>query len=221
MCNLPANIFRKISAICVGRTGRAVDKLQRMKKTAGCFTCSLRCRAAFVLEGLQSPLAQALQLEPELSANIYTRPRPYWQTPYAGSKVSKKNTALEKQAPGFWSKTKHTWGKSSSVHSRLLNWNRVYYLLCINDILKEFSLQYFIMDSFAKIIRLNHPYVHKKKYLFCILYQYNHTLLKTQFTCVLPQSVQSVLFIEFLHGFIYKYIIKLNLSMAPYFRSKK
>ncbi len=68
----------KISTICVGRTGRAVDKLTAYEnKRQGCFTCSLRCRAAFVLEGLQSPLAQALQLEPELSANIYTRPRPY------------------------------------------------------------------------------------------------------------------------------------------------
>lgn len=68
----------KISVICVGRTGRAVDKLTAYEnKRQGCFTCSLHCRAAFVLEGLQSSLAQVLQLEPELSANIYTRPRPY------------------------------------------------------------------------------------------------------------------------------------------------
>lgn len=68
----------KISPICVGRTGRAVDKLTAYEnKRQGCFTCSLRCRATFVLEGLQSLLAQALQFRPELSANIYTRRRPY------------------------------------------------------------------------------------------------------------------------------------------------
>lgn len=52
----------KTSPICVGRTGRDVDKLTAYEnKRQGCFACSLCCRAAFVLEGLQSPLAQELQ----------------------------------------------------------------------------------------------------------------------------------------------------------------
>lgn len=78
MCNLPANIFRKDFTNLCRADRKAADKLTAYEnKRQGCFTCSLRCRAAFVLEGLQSLLAQALQLQPELSANIYMRPRPY------------------------------------------------------------------------------------------------------------------------------------------------
>lgn len=48
----------KTSPICVGRTGRAVDKWTAYEnKLQGCFTCRLCCRDAFVLEELQSPLA--------------------------------------------------------------------------------------------------------------------------------------------------------------------